>query len=304
MRKLISKIPTIPLQKGKPLKVLSLFNGCSGAYLALEQAGFTIGEYYSSEIDKFAKTITQKNYPNVVELGDINDWRKWSIDWGSIDFVIAGSPCQGFSSAGQLKGFEDPRSKLFFVLIDIVEFLKSKKVKFPLFVENVSMQKHERQIFDSFTSLNHIEVNSSLFLPQNRVRLYWFNWQSRNIEQSHYDVNDFFEGDGFPSSSNLKRIVKRVPIFGTLTANYHKGIRSTGRPTISLKEGHLDEDKSAHRMLTPEECELIQGFPRGFTEGVSKTQRYTMLGNSYNIYTVSHLLQPSKSIPTTQGSLF
>lgn len=88
------------------MKVLSLFDGISCGRLALERAGIPVEKYYASEIDKYAIQISQKNYPNIIELEDVNNWRKWDIDWKSIDLLIGGSPCQTFSNAGTRTGFD------------------------------------------------------------------------------------------------------------------------------------------------------------------------------------------------------
>ena len=77
------------------MKVLSLFDEISCGMVALERIGAKIDTYYSSEIDKNAIAISQKNYPNIVRLGDVTKWREWDIDWSQIDLLIGGSPCQG-----------------------------------------------------------------------------------------------------------------------------------------------------------------------------------------------------------------
>ena len=66
--------------------VLSLFDGISGTQVALNRLGVKVGKYYASEIDKFPISITQKNYPNTIQLGSVTDWQDWDIDWASIDF--------------------------------------------------------------------------------------------------------------------------------------------------------------------------------------------------------------------------
>ena len=97
--------------------VLSLFDGCSCGQVALDRLGIK-PKYYASEIDKHAIKVTQANYPNTMQLGDITKWREWDIDWSEIDLVMGGSPCQGFSYAGKQLLFDDPSSKLFFVFVD------------------------------------------------------------------------------------------------------------------------------------------------------------------------------------------
>lgn len=87
------------------LNVLSLFDGISCGQLALKRAGIKVGNYYASEIDKYAISITQRNFPQTIQLGDVCEWKKWNIDWEKIDLIIGGSPCQDLSLAGQKKRF-------------------------------------------------------------------------------------------------------------------------------------------------------------------------------------------------------
>ncbi|MCK9416472.1 DNA cytosine methyltransferase [Candidatus Dojkabacteria bacterium] len=85
--------------------VLSLFDGISCGRLALERANIKINKYFSSEIDKYAIDISKKNYPDIIQLGDINDWKNWNINWSEIDLLIGGSPCQGFTFSGNRLNF-------------------------------------------------------------------------------------------------------------------------------------------------------------------------------------------------------
>lgn len=75
------------------MNVLSLFDGISCGRVALERAGITVDKYYASEIDKGAIAISNKNYPDIIRLGSVEDWRSWGIDLSKIDLLIGGSPC-------------------------------------------------------------------------------------------------------------------------------------------------------------------------------------------------------------------
>ena len=79
------------------MKVLSLFDGISTGQYCLKDLGINVETYYASEIEESAIAITQYNYPNTIQLGDVNNWRKWDIDWKSIDLLIGGSPCTDLS---------------------------------------------------------------------------------------------------------------------------------------------------------------------------------------------------------------
>lgn len=160
----------------KPITVLSLFDGISSGQVALERNGIPVSKYYASEIDKSAITITMKNYPNTIQLGDVVKWREWDIDWASVDLLIGGSPCQGFSYAGKQLNFNDPRSKLFFEYVDILNHLKKHNPNIKFLLENVKMKKEFESVITSYLGVEPVEINSNLLSAQNRRRLYWTNW--------------------------------------------------------------------------------------------------------------------------------
>lgn len=161
--------------QNKGLVVLSLFDGISCGQLALERAGIPIDVYYASEIDKYAIQITQKNYPNTIQLGDVTKWGEWQIDFSEIDLVIGGSPCQGFSLAGKQLNFEDPRSKLFFEYAEILNRIKVLNPNVKFLLENVKMKQEYQDIISKYLGVEPIELNSALVSAQNRKRLYWTN---------------------------------------------------------------------------------------------------------------------------------
>lgn len=155
--------------------VLSLFDGISTGCLALQRAGIPIDCYYSSEIDKYAIAVSQKNFPDIVRLGSVEDWKNWKLDWSKIDLLIGGSPCQGFSFAGKQLNFNDPRSKLFFVYADILKKIKEENPKVKFLLENVKMKKEYQNTISSYLGVEPIEINSELVSAQRRRRLYWTN---------------------------------------------------------------------------------------------------------------------------------
>ena len=170
------------------IKVCSLFDGCSGTQMALKNLGVEVDQYFSSEIDKYAMQVTQKNFPETIQLGDITDIK--GKDLPKIDLIVGGSPCQGFSFAGKQKAFKDERSALFF---EFIRLLKEIKPKYFL-LENVVMKKEFQQVITdevskiypqssngSLFGIEPIMINSALLSAQNRKRLYWTNIP--NVEQ-------------------------------------------------------------------------------------------------------------------------
>jgi DNA-cytosine methyltransferase len=153
------------------MNVLSLFDGCSGGQLALQRAGIPVHKYYASEIDKYAIKVTQANFPNTIQLGDVQVFSLKGFTFQeNIDLLMGGSPCQGFSFAGHQLNFDDPRSKLFF------DFIRVRDEMMPNYVllENVRMSKKSQDIISKYMGFEPQALNSKYLSGQNRYRLYWF----------------------------------------------------------------------------------------------------------------------------------
>lgn len=151
------------------MRVYSMFDGISAGRLALERAGIPVTRYFASEIDPYAIKISQHNYPDIVQLGDVT--KVSGADMGNIDLLIGGSPCQAFSNAGNKLGFDDPRGKLFF---EYMRLLKELQPRYFL-LENVKMKPEHEAVINEHLGMKPREINSSLVSAQNRKRLYWTN---------------------------------------------------------------------------------------------------------------------------------
>jgi len=134
------------------MNVLSLFDGISCGQIALNRAGIKYDNYYSSEVDKSAIKVTQQNYPNTIQLGDITEIK--GSDLPQIDLLFGGSPCQGFSRVGKQLNFDDPRSKLFF---EFVRLLKETNAKYFL-LENVVMKQEWQDVISEYLGVKPIKV--------------------------------------------------------------------------------------------------------------------------------------------------
>lgn len=177
------------------MKVLSLFDGISCGRVALERAGIKVDKYYASEIDKYAQQVSDKNYPGIIRMGDVTKWRAWDIDWRSIDLVLAGSPCQGFSFAGKQLAFDDPRSALFFEFVNIYKHIKELNPEVKFLLENVRMKQEYQDVITEQLGTKPILINSSLVSAQNRQRLYWTNWEVEQPEDKGVLLKDVLQDD-------------------------------------------------------------------------------------------------------------
>jgi len=162
------------------MKVLSLFDGMSCGQIALRELGVPIERYYASEIDKHAIAQTQLNFPDTIHLGDVEKWREWNIEWEEIDLLLAGSPCQGFSLAGKMLGHDDPRSRLYWVFIDILHHVQKLNPNVKYLLENVRMRPADEVRINESLGIRPVVINSALVSAQNRVRLYWSNIQTKS----------------------------------------------------------------------------------------------------------------------------
>lgn len=176
----------------KTFNVLSLFDGMSCGQQALERVGIKVNNYYASEIDKYAITVTMANYPDTKQLGSVIDVDGHSLP--KIDLLIGGSPCQSFSFAGKRKGMSTKDEQEILTLNHYLQ-LKSEGYEFEgqsylfweymrllnevkptyFLLENVMMGDKWEKILSKAIGVNPIEINSSLLSAQNRRRLYWTN---------------------------------------------------------------------------------------------------------------------------------
>ena len=152
------------------MNVLSLFDGMSCGQQALERTGIKVENYFASEIDKYAITVSKAKHIEIVQLGDVKEINEINDE---IDLLIGGSPCTDLSIAKKSReGLEGSKSKLFW---EYVRLLKELKPKW-FILENVnSMAKKDKQIITDALGVEPIMINASLVSAQSRKRLFWTN---------------------------------------------------------------------------------------------------------------------------------
>lgn len=178
----------------KKFNILSLFDGLSGGRIALDRANIPVGKYYASEIDKFAIQVSKDNWDDIEHIGSVLDLSDDYLKTLDIDILIGGSPCQGFSVSGSMKGSStkcgvdvvnlnqylelkkqnfkfDGQSYLFWEYVRVWKIVKPKY----FFLENVRVTKKWLPMFNDAMGVEPIMINSALVSAQNRVRFYWTN---------------------------------------------------------------------------------------------------------------------------------
>jgi len=361
--------PMLPAGMGG-LTVLSLFDGMSCGQLALQKAGIKVKQYYAAEIDKYAIQVTQANYPDTIQLGDVT--KVFAKDLPKIDLLIGGSPCQGFSFAGKMLNFKDPRSKLFFEFVRLKNECKPKW----FFLENVQMPYEHELVISKYMGVEPIVINSRLLTAQNRVRNYWTNINEQpyglfgdlkpNIPMPKdkkvllHDILEPCVSDKYllsekaiakilrrnwsvpkiepdktgailpknnsgqlsvDSGTTLIRCVamrgreailspKRTEYGKQIRKDYEAGKIKEQRKNIqqleprndgktntltSVQKDNLLQIGDKVRRLTELECERLQTVPDNYTNHVSSTQRYKMLGNGWTVDVIAYIFGFMKS---------
>lgn len=278
------------------LNVLSTFDGMSCGQIALERAGINVSKYYASELDKYAITVTQANYPDTIQLGDVTNWREWDIDWASIDLLIGGSPCQGFSFAGKQLAFDDPRSKLFFVYVDILNHIRSVNPEIKFMLENVKMKKEYLDVISEQLGVEPVFINSEVCCPVSRPRNYWANWffdQPKTVDIFFSDVllNDLVEMS--PAwhkwwESNKEFQTKKR--YSKVLANGGKGICMTTRQYSSWNGNFIEKNGVYHKPGIGSLAALV-GAPCNYLTKVTQRQAEVLTGNGWTVDVIAHIFK-------------
>ena len=256
--------------KNNKLVILSLCDGISCGQVAFSQLFSDEYIYYACEINKRTIAVTQCNFPNTIQLGDIRNWQNWDIDFSEVDFVFAGTPCQGFSRANpKQQNFLHPESTLIVEAVDILNVIKAKNPYVLFLFENVRMKQEWKVMFDEMLGVESVLIDSAICSAQHRIRNYWFNWQYKPILDKGVLLKDL------------------IP----------DAIREKSRCLRGSDEGHKWGAKrewdrvNPERCYIPEELEIVQGLPLGYTVAAkTKTSRRDAIGNGWQINTIKEIL--------------
>ncbi len=298
------------------MNILSLFDGISGARIALEKLNIPITNYYASEIDKYAIKVSKENYPDIIHLGDIRDIK--ASDLPKIDLLIGGSPCQDLSNAQKGLGLKGEKSRLFYEYIRLYKELNPKY----FLLENVKNKWGD--LMSEIIGVDFVEINSSLFSAQSRPRYYWTNIKFPSIPQKHHserledivvknvDEKYYFNKEGldefiaqnltFKKAPTKDGIVKLFDVPKTIINDHERqrrvySLKSKSPTLLARTDTTKIYDGKRVRKITPLESERLQNIPDNYTSSCSDTQRYKMIGNGFNVNTIVHILKGLKNEP-------
>ncbi len=289
------------------MNILSLFDGISGAMLALKQSNIKVKKYFASEIDKHCINVSKEKFPEIIQLGDVKKINLKELP--RIDLLIGGSPCQDLSNAYKGQGLEGIRSSLFF------EFIKIKKIVNPKYFVLENVKNKWKKIMDDYVGEAGVTINSESFTSQFRPRCYWSNipidpittnsnliildiLEKKPVDQKYYFSDQFLNGSNIMKFKNTKKlgINKIYDIPRNLLKDNERQRRVYSvygkSPTLLARSDtpKIYFEKKL-RKLTPLECERLQGIIDNHTLSLSNTQRYKAIGNSFTIPVISHILK-------------
>lgn len=294
------------------MNVLTVCNGIGGFRVAADIVGLEVDRCYSSEINKDAIKVCDFNYPQDVpyKLGDITKWREWDIDWGSIDLLIGGTPCQGLSRANSKReNLKDFRSVLFYTYVDILNHIKSVNSEVNFLLENVKPDKETMSIMTEEVGVEPMIINSNLVSAQNRIRCYWFNWDVEQPEDRGITIDDVIYDDNYKiftderierskihTKNYLKWDISGKGYYSQQDRAYYK----TGKMCTVPKNGAADKlnivlSEGMYRRSHPVEAERYQTLPDNYTSCItSPNKRIGLCGDGYTTEVIAHILRGMK----------
>ena len=277
----------------RPITVVSLFDGMSCGQIALERIGIDVHEYYASEIDKHTIAVTKDNYPNTIHVGDVTKVDLHNLPYKP-DLLMGGSPCQGFSYAGEKLAFDDPRSALFFEYVRVLELIKPKY----FLLENVRMAKKHQDIISNYLGCQPVMINSSLLSGANRVRLYWTNIDFDEPKKIDISLDDIINWDDMSYNSagwhkwwESKKGQRLKKSYSCILNDREKAICLIANHVRNWDANLVRNPLGFLRFITPLEAERLMTVPDNYTSAASNAQRYKMLGNGWTVDVIAHILR-------------
>ena len=298
------------------MNIVGLFDGISCGQLALERAGIEVNQYFSSEIDKYAMFITNKNFKDTIQMGDVknlsykngmlgNGVNAWKTE---IDLLIGGSPCQDLSqyktSVYERTGLMGERSGLFFEYVRLLNEIKPKY----FLLENVVMSKDDQDKITEILGVEPILINSNLVCAAERKRLYWTNIPNitqpqdkgitlKDIVLNPDNVEDKFWYKDVPFTYNGDDKKVQATLEKKLQRSMKEVYNLNGKCNTLKCDGDGGDrqikvfQNGMPRKLTPIEYERLQNLPDNYTGGISNSRRYTAIGNGWTVDVIAHILK-------------
>lgn len=277
------------------INVLSLCDGMSGGQISLKELGIEVDTYFSFEIKDTAIKTTQLNFPNTIQLGDVNKFDISMLQGKRIDLFLCGSPCQNMSliNITQKTGITGEKSSLFFKCVEIMRQVNPTYFLY----ENVgSMKNSDRDIFTTNLGVEPIKINAKLVSAQERNRYYWTNIPDiqqpadRGIKLS--DIIDYGSKREENWSEKKTAFVERKKNSTMyVRVDGEKSLPITARGYVAWNTQFIT-DNGELRDLTTREYRRLQTIPDWYSFGdLSKTKITDLIGDGWTIEVIKHIFK-------------
>lgn len=275
------------------MNVLSLCDGMSCGQIVLKELNIKVDNYYSMEIKKSGMYVTQLNFPNTIQLGNVNNFDISMINGNKIDLFLCGSPCKNMSliNGTSRNGINGEKSKLFFKCVEIMNEIKPKYFLF----ENVgSMTNKDKDTMSKYLGCKPININSSLVSAQIRNRYYWTNLPNVTIPKDRNillkDIIEYNSKSEENWSDKKRAFVERKKDTMYVNVDGDKSIPLTARGYQGWNTQYVT-DVDGIRDLTINEYRKLQTIPEWYNFGdLIKSKITDLLGDGWNIETIKHIL--------------
>lgn len=251
------------------MNVLSLCDGMSCGQIVLKELNIPIENYFAYEIKPTAIYTTQLNFPDTIQLGNVNEFDISQLQNNHIDLFLCGSPCQNMSliNISQKTGVNGIKSSLIY---KCVEIFKQVKPTYFLFENVKSMTNSDKEVFTNLIGIKPVAINSSLVSAQKRNRLYWTNIPFLPIKDKQISLADILERNPESEenwSDKKKAFVERKRNNSMyVSVNGDKSIPITARG-YSAWNTQFVEDENGLRDLTTKEYMRLQTIPEWYQWG-------------------------------------
>lgn len=276
------------------MRYLSVCSGIEAASVAWEPLGWKPVGF--SEIEPFPSRLLAYRYPDVPNLGDMNNYKRWNIE--SPDLLVGGTPCQSFSVAGLRQGLVDPRGNLALVYCGILARFRPTWFVWEN-VPGVLSSSGGRDFGSLLAAVGELGygfvwrvLDAEHFgVPQRRRRIFLVGHSGGNWRRAAavlFDEESCIRNSAESDSERLQAL--RATEGGTDRCWWNGRSVSQTLDAVLYKKQAMPEknrfpavlDGGRARFITPLEAERLQGFPDGWTDvpGATDTARYKALGNS------------------------
>ena len=268
----------------------------SGGQLALNRAGIPFENYYASEIKPHAIAVTQHNFPDTIQVGDVTKLTKANLP--EIDLLIGGSPCQDLTILGKSReGLEGSKSILFF---EYVRLLKELKPKYFLLENVASMRNADRDLITKILGVEPILINSDILSAQHRRRYYWTNIpgveQPEDLKIMLDDVVDrTAKREENMSEKKQAFIDKKRDGSMWVRVDGDKSMPITARGYAAWNTQFITNTDGTIRDLTLDEYKRLQTIPDWYEFPVIKSKATDLIGDGWTIDVIAHIFQGLKS---------